>query len=270
MPIEKRPAKPLPKGPPPRSRSVAHQVTDHDTLDSIAKRYSIPVDQLIKHNFGTTNPAEVNWYLRENLGCKAPTHDGKNWRFSRAAQPGLIYLPALPTPQPPTATAGPPSPAQAAPPIPSSAPLNIVFPPQPEPPKGRDFKVRMWADFSGGEVLNGQVIIFDIVDGSNQYFARYVYVGASIGAGTPVSASPKGDWTSFTVSSPITVGDFDGLCMVGSMGGLQYSITYVMLPTPDGMPNVRIAPFKTGVTLGIGVNPVGAGRLQRIEGPRPR
>jgi hypothetical protein len=51
------------------------------------------VDDLIRFNFKTNNPDEVNWYLRRNVGCNVPTPDGFNWTFSSSASPGIIYLP---------------------------------------------------------------------------------------------------------------------------------------------------------------------------------
>lgn len=93
MPIEKRPANPRPKGPPPNSRPAPHRVTDDESFETVARRHGVTVQALLMHNFGTTNPAELNWYLRENVGCKLATHDKQNWRFSRAAIPGLIYIP---------------------------------------------------------------------------------------------------------------------------------------------------------------------------------
>lgn len=94
MPIERRPANPRPRGVPPNSRPLPHRVADDETLESIARRYGVSTQALLMHNFGTTQPAEVNWYLREYVGCKLATHDRQNWRFSRAATPGLIYIPA--------------------------------------------------------------------------------------------------------------------------------------------------------------------------------
>ncbi len=115
MPIESRPAKPLPKGPRPGSRTPAYKVTDQDSLETVARKYSIPVGTLIQHNFATSDPAEINWYLRENVGCVKATTDGKNWCFSSSANPGLIYIPSNGTsnPRPPNGGGGgtqPPSP----------------------------------------------------------------------------------------------------------------------------------------------------------------
>jgi hypothetical protein len=59
----------------------------------VAKKFGVSVHHLVTHNFGTTNEREINWYLRNFVGCTLPTRDGKNWRFSRAANPGLIYVP---------------------------------------------------------------------------------------------------------------------------------------------------------------------------------
>jgi hypothetical protein len=97
MPIEKRPASPLPKGPRPGSRNPPYKVTGADTLETVASKHSVSTTDLIRHNFATTDPAEINWYLREYVGCDKPTSDGKNWCFSSSANPGLIYIPASST-----------------------------------------------------------------------------------------------------------------------------------------------------------------------------
>ncbi len=90
MPLEKPPAHPLPKG--PRS-GRPHHVADNETLESVAQKYGVPVKTLLLHNFGTLDPMEINWYLHYQVGCHLPTHDQKNWRFSRSASPGVIYIP---------------------------------------------------------------------------------------------------------------------------------------------------------------------------------
>jgi hypothetical protein len=100
MPIEKRPASPLPKGIRPGSRYPPYKVTDADSLETVAQKYMIGVTTLIKHNFDTMDPAEINWYLREHVGCNKPTSDGKNWCFSSTAKPGLIYIPGSGGPPP--------------------------------------------------------------------------------------------------------------------------------------------------------------------------
>jgi hypothetical protein len=52
--------------------------------------WSDPMD-LIEYNFKTRNPKEVNWYLRNFVGCKYATQDGKNHVFSDNLNPGYIY-----------------------------------------------------------------------------------------------------------------------------------------------------------------------------------
>ena len=59
MPIEKRPSNPIPKGPRPGSLT-SHRVGDNETLESVARKYGVPVERLIAHNFGTTDPAEIS------------------------------------------------------------------------------------------------------------------------------------------------------------------------------------------------------------------
>jgi hypothetical protein len=78
-----------------------HRVRDHETLETVAGQYGVSYSHLVLHNFGTTDPAVINWYLHHYVGCVLPTHDHKNWRFSStvrqdAARPGLIYIPPKP------------------------------------------------------------------------------------------------------------------------------------------------------------------------------
>ena len=92
MPIVKRPSHPVPKGPSPGSRKDPHRVKDKETWESVATAYGLSVQRLIRHNFRTLDPAEINWYLYEYVGCrKSP--DQKNYCFSTTDDPGLVYLP---------------------------------------------------------------------------------------------------------------------------------------------------------------------------------
>ncbi|MGB8473040.1 MAG: LysM domain-containing protein [Candidatus Acidiferrum sp.] len=92
MPIEKRPAKNLPPNYVP-SGGMPYKVKTNDDWASIARQHGITEDELVHFNFGTIHPAEVNWYLRQNVGCNRPTRDLKNWMFTSDAHPGIIYLP---------------------------------------------------------------------------------------------------------------------------------------------------------------------------------
>lgn len=66
--------------------------------------------ELIYENFRTRNPSEVNWYLRNHVGCSRKTKDGLNWIFSNDANPGIIYVPERVIEMPPMViTAKPPS-----------------------------------------------------------------------------------------------------------------------------------------------------------------
>ena len=88
---EKRPDHPLPPSYRPPD-SLPYRVADGDYWEKVANalRYTNAWD-LIEFNFQTRDPREVNYYLRENVGCVLPTDDQKNWRFSTAATPGVIY-----------------------------------------------------------------------------------------------------------------------------------------------------------------------------------
>ena len=92
MPIEKRPANPLPRDYVPTG-GIPYKVKTRDDLGSVARENGVPEHVLVAFNFGTNDPREINWYLRRNVGCIRATHDHNNWMFTSEAKPGIIYLP---------------------------------------------------------------------------------------------------------------------------------------------------------------------------------
>lgn len=92
MPIEKAPRNKIPKNYLPPS-SQPYKVKDGDSFESIAQKFGMEEWELIYENFKTRDPAEVNWYLRNYVGCQKQTLDGSNWVFSSDANPGIIHIP---------------------------------------------------------------------------------------------------------------------------------------------------------------------------------
>jgi len=102
MPSEKSPAIPVPDSVVPAG-GIPYKVKTGDTLVSIAKAYGIEEWMLNDFNWKTGNPydpAVVNWYLREYMGCTVPTHDKANWTFTSGLtggrgvwKGGILYLP---------------------------------------------------------------------------------------------------------------------------------------------------------------------------------
>src|SRR5438105_2926314 len=93
----KKPNNPLPAAYVPAGGGPYH-VADGDSWQSIAKKSGVDLWWLIQYNFETRHPGEVNWYLQNRVGCVKKTADGKNFMFSSAAKPGIIYLPPAQTP----------------------------------------------------------------------------------------------------------------------------------------------------------------------------
>src|SRR4051794_25740340 len=91
MPIEDLPRNPIPQDywPPP---GIKHPVQTGERWETVADRYGVDVKDLIYHNFKTTRPNEVNWYLRNIIGCNLST-DGRNWAFSSGLIPGYVMVP---------------------------------------------------------------------------------------------------------------------------------------------------------------------------------
>lgn len=95
MPIEREPLSKVSKSyVPPDSKP--YRVKDGDSWVTIAAAHGIEPWDLIEANFRTRLAPEVNWYLRNYVGCKVPTPDGKNWKFSSSAKPGIIHVPLMP------------------------------------------------------------------------------------------------------------------------------------------------------------------------------
>lgn len=78
--------------PPPKS--TTYTVRDGDSWESVAKAHGMSARALIAHNFQTTDPAYVNYYLKHITGCNK-TYDDVNWAFSDSATPGKVYIPAV-------------------------------------------------------------------------------------------------------------------------------------------------------------------------------
>lgn len=92
MPIQREPAaKVLKSYVPPGSKP--YRVKDGDSWVSIAKTHGLDPWDLIEANYKTRSAAEVNWYLQHYAGCSVTTPDGKNWKFSSSAKPGIIHIP---------------------------------------------------------------------------------------------------------------------------------------------------------------------------------
>ncbi len=72
---------------------IEYKVKNGDSWESLAASYNIKLDKLIYFNFKTNVPEEVNWYLRNYVGCNQPSPSGHNWAFSSSANPGIIFIP---------------------------------------------------------------------------------------------------------------------------------------------------------------------------------
>ena len=84
MPIERVPRHRAPRVA-PSIKSTRHRVRDGESWRTLAMRYGVAAQDIIRFNFGTLVSAEVNWYLHHYVGCKRATPNGKNWMFSNAA-----------------------------------------------------------------------------------------------------------------------------------------------------------------------------------------
>jgi len=77
----------------PQAVSHPYRVKDGDDWASVADVWKIGVHDLIQFNFKTSDTDEINWYLRNYVGCNVSKDHGMNWAFSSSADPGKIYIP---------------------------------------------------------------------------------------------------------------------------------------------------------------------------------
>jgi len=100
MPIEKQPKAPLPVNYVPLGgeRLKVGGLRPDEGWEALAKKRGVDVWELIEFNFKTRDPAEVNWYLRRNVGCRNRSADGNNWIFNGAT--GFVFLPPPKKPAP--------------------------------------------------------------------------------------------------------------------------------------------------------------------------
>lgn len=129
---ERKPVNERPKMAP--FAGLPHRVRTGENWGTLAKYYGYAsAADLIQYNFGTTVPQEVNWYLREHVGCNVATPDKKNWRFTDSASPGVIYIHAdnmakvKPLPVAPPAPVQPPKPVLPPPPVVPAPPFVLTY-----------------------------------------------------------------------------------------------------------------------------------------------
>ncbi|AKJ03064.1 hypothetical protein ATI61_113251 [Archangium gephyra] len=74
------------------ARVVEHRVSNGETLEGLAERYALTVDDLARFNWDTTDPDEIQRHLYLDVGCTAKDEDGR-FLFTRDDEPGVLYIP---------------------------------------------------------------------------------------------------------------------------------------------------------------------------------
>lgn len=103
--IEKEPATRAPWPPLAENDTLFRHPKPHplhknkkEWFGSIAKLYAVGPLELIKYNFLTKDPKEINWYLREYVGCDQLSPDRRSYSFvglehDEASNRGVVYIP---------------------------------------------------------------------------------------------------------------------------------------------------------------------------------
>ena len=113
------PTRPVGKGYAPAG-GVPYAVKTGDSWVTLAQRVKMSPWDLIRYNYPglptdvQAAAKEVNWYLREHVGCSKVTSNGRNYEFSTGDNPGKIWLPGGAPPPPAPTPAAAPSPDEAA------------------------------------------------------------------------------------------------------------------------------------------------------------
>lgn len=97
------------------AQSAPYRVKSGDSWWTLAEQPQVRAAglsalDLCYFNFKTRKPSEINWYLRNKIGCRTATRDGKNYTFSTGDHPGIVYLP-IPASKPPVNEYPPTSPS---------------------------------------------------------------------------------------------------------------------------------------------------------------
>ena len=75
-----------------KKKAFFYFVKDGDNWGTVAQADGwSDAKAFVRYNFGTDDPLEVNWYLKNFVGCKLQTTDKNNYRFSSDAAPGYIF-----------------------------------------------------------------------------------------------------------------------------------------------------------------------------------
>ncbi len=86
---------------PPAQFREKYPIQPRDNWWTIAKKFNVDVWELIEFNFKTRVPEEVNYYLRELIGC-VHSNDHKNYSFMGAdPKRAYIYIPLASAAPPP-------------------------------------------------------------------------------------------------------------------------------------------------------------------------
>lgn len=130
-------------------------------------------------------------------------------------------------------------------------------------PISTSFRIRVVAGASF-EIAEG--MMFDIHDVTNDLLCVYNYVGLSLSAGLPISASSRGPWNSFRTRIPMTVQGFGGVASTGGGGAGDAGFTILTINPVFGA-RVEIVPFQTGFTAGATLIGAGMGALSVMFPP---
>jgi hypothetical protein len=143
---------------------------------------------------------------------------------------------------------------------PPQFPEDPVWPDEPKgTPKTTLFYIRMTGAGNAGEGIVGDLLFFEIYDPTNFLSAKYKYVGAGLGVGSPVTVTSKGPWNMFQLNTPRQVSNFGTpLARFTTLGAGPISVNYLNLL---GLGETIYLDIRTGFDFGGGAS-TSAGQFQ--------
>jgi hypothetical protein len=164
----------------------------------------------------------------------------------------------------------------------ATKPIKPPEPPKPQgPPGSTQFKVRIFAAAGASIFIEGDAMVFQIVDVTNVQCGVYYYLGAGVSIpglkfSLPGSIAKAGPFADFSTSRPVWLDSFTGEASVyqnpgASVGPLSIGGTVYLAPTSPRLrrlPGTRstvvvpeLIPMSTGSGFSLGLGSLSTGSL---------
>jgi hypothetical protein len=77
-------------------KAKEHKVKKGDSLQTLADLAGITWKELAQFNWGTDNPKEIKKFMKNRVGCRKKSEDGRSYVFDDKDDPGIMFIPEKP------------------------------------------------------------------------------------------------------------------------------------------------------------------------------